>query len=471
STPDASTVYHVGSISKIYTSVLIHQLAEKQQLSLDDLLSKYFPNIVNAEKITISDLLNHRSGIFNFTNSPKYFALMTKPTGQAEHIGIIETFDADFEPGTKADYSNSNYLLLAYIVEQASGKSFEQALDQHILKKIDSKRTSFGKNLGEISNEATSYNYRSSEWVTTTETHMSVPFGAGSIRSTPSELVVFADALFEGKLVNQSSLESMMDIQDGYGRGLFEFPFHDKTSFGHNGGIDGFVSNLSHFPEEDFTIATIFNGVNYNVNDIAVGLLSIYFDESFELPEFSEFEVSPKILNTYAGTYSSEDIPLIPTFFVENGYLNVKIAGNEETITFRAESNTVFKDDKAGVTLTFDKKDSFHFKQGDFESRFNKIEEVEEKQAEDAVGDEMTFATDASIFAGLYKTDAIPLDIEVYVRDGKVSAQATGQGELALTRTSDLTFTYDPAGIVMEFDGKGSFLLKQGGQEITFTRE
>src|SRR5690606_17415340 len=114
--PDANTKYRIGSISKTFTAVLVLKAAEEKKLNLNHTIHKYFPNIANSKKITISNLLNHRSGIHNFTNDDIYLEYNTQPKTEAEMVAIIAEGGSDFEPGTKAEYSNSNYVLLSFIL-------------------------------------------------------------------------------------------------------------------------------------------------------------------------------------------------------------------------------------------------------------------------------------------------------------------------------------------------------------------
>jgi hypothetical protein len=102
------------------------------------------------------------------------------------------------------------------------------------------------------------------------------------------DLTRFGDALFGGKLLTDASLREMTPAGMGMGRGLIAFPFGTKRALGHNGGIDGFQSNLGHFQNDGLSVAVIGNGVNYGFNDLMIGLLSIVFDRPYEFPDFAE---------------------------------------------------------------------------------------------------------------------------------------------------------------------------------------
>ena len=110
------TKYRIGSISKMFTATMIFQLIEEGKIKLTTTLDTYFPNIPNANKITISNLLNHRSGIHNLTDNPDYTTWMTQPKTHDEILSIISKSKVDFQPNEKASYSNSNYIILGYII-------------------------------------------------------------------------------------------------------------------------------------------------------------------------------------------------------------------------------------------------------------------------------------------------------------------------------------------------------------------
>ena len=105
--------YRIGSISKTFTAVLVLKAVEEKKLDLNQTIEKYFPTIKNAEKITIKHLLSHRSGIHNFTNDKDYLTWNTQPKTEKEMVEIITKAGSDFEPDSKAEYSNSNFVLLS----------------------------------------------------------------------------------------------------------------------------------------------------------------------------------------------------------------------------------------------------------------------------------------------------------------------------------------------------------------------
>ncbi len=343
--------YRIGSISKTFTSVLVFKAVEEKKLSLSQTIDKYFPTIKNADKITVSHLLYHRSGIHNFTNDEDYLTWNTKAKTEKEMVEIITKAGSDFEPGSKAEYSNSNYVLLTYILEKSFKKSYADLLTEHITQPIGLKNTYLGRTINPKNNECNSYHFIEN-WKLEPETDISVPLGAGGIVSTPSDLVKFSDALFSGKLIKKESLEQMKTTNENYGAGLFQIPFYNNTGFGHTGGIDGFTSMFSNFSDGNISYALTSNGTNFNNNDISIAVLSAVYGKPYDIPEFKTFDVSSEDLDRYLGVYSSSQIPLKITVTKDNRTLIAQATG-QSAFPLEATEKDKFKFDQAGIVLEF----------------------------------------------------------------------------------------------------------------------
>ena len=155
----------------------------------------------------------------------------------------------------------------------------------------------FGK-INPNNNESKSYRFAGT-WKVEPETDFSVPLGAGAIISTPTDLTKFSDALFGGKLLTSESLEIMKTIKDGYGIGLFQIPFYRSVGYGHTGGIDGFSSVYSHFPNDNISYALVSNGTNMSNNDISIAVLSAVYDKPYEIPVFRRYNLTSEDLDKY----------------------------------------------------------------------------------------------------------------------------------------------------------------------------
>ena len=343
--------YRIGSISKSFTTVLILKAVEQKKLNTNETIDKWFPTIKNAKKITVNHLLSHRSGIHNFTDDKDYLTWNTQPKTEKEMIEIIAKGDSDFNPDSKAEYSNSNFVLLTYILEKAFTKSYSDLLQEFIVKPIGLKNTYvFGK-INPSNNECKSYSF-SGSWKTETETDFTVPLGAGAITSTPSDLTKFADALFSDKLLTNQSLEIMKTIKDGYGIGLFQIPFYKSVGYGHTGGIDGFSSVYSYFSDDKISYALISNGTNINNNDISIAVLSAVYDKPYEIPVFTTFTLTSEDLDKYLGVYASKQIPMKIAISKDGSTLIAQGTG-QPAFPIEATEKDKFKFDQAGAKFEF----------------------------------------------------------------------------------------------------------------------
>ncbi len=368
---DENSKYRIGSISKTFTAAMIFLAIEKGKLDLNQTIDTYFPNIKNANKITISHLLNHRSGIHSFTNDDDYLTWNTVAKTKDQMLTIIQNAGSDFKPDSNAEYSNSNYLLLTYILEETFEKPYKDLLNEYIVSPIGLANTRLGEKINPMNNECLSYRYMY-DWVIEPETDISIPMGAGGIISTPSDLIKFSEALFNGKLLKKESLELMKKMKDGYGMGLFPMPFNDKKGYGHTGGIDGFASIFCHFSEDNISYALISNGNNFNMNDISLAVLSAVYGMPFKIPEFKTYDVSAEDLNPYLGIYSSDALPLKITISKDKNTLIAQATGQSSFPLVATEKN-VFEFNQAGVVLEFNPDEqTMLLKQGGGEFKFTK---------------------------------------------------------------------------------------------------
>ncbi|SEA54844.1 CubicO group peptidase, beta-lactamase class C family [Flavobacterium gillisiae] len=346
-----STKYRIGSISKMFTSTLVFKAIEEKKLSLNQTIESYFPTIENASKITISNLLNHRSGIYNFTSADEYASYSAVPKTSKEMVAIIAKGKSVFEPNSKGEYSNSNYVLLSYILEEVYKQSYAALVQTKIAKPLGLKNTYFGGKISTANNESYSYSY-TDKWNKETETDTSIPMGAGGMVSTPTDLTHFIEALFAGKLIAAASLEQMKTMQDKYGMGIFQVPFYDKIGYGHTGGIDGFRSALSYFPESKLSVAITSNGMNYGNNDIVIAILSSYYNRKFEIPTFTTLDLKTEDLDAYLGVYASDTFPLAITVTKDNTKLMAQATG-QGAFPLEATKKDSFEFRAAGITLEF----------------------------------------------------------------------------------------------------------------------
>lgn len=346
-----ATKYRIGSITKMFTSALIFKAMEEGKINLDQKIDRFFPEIENASDISISQLMNHRSGIHSFTSNQDYLEWNTQNKSRKGLYDIIKEGGSDFQPDSRADYSNSNYILLTWILEDVYMKPYPDLVSKYITGPLKLANTYVGQKTAIASNESYSYKFVDN-WEKETETDMSIPLGAGAMVSTTEDLTKFIEGLFGGKIISLSSLELMKEMKDNFGRGMFAIPFHDKTSFGHTGGIDEFKSMLSYFPEQKLAFAMAVNGSSYDPNQAAIAVLSAYFGNEYETPTFPANTLRTEDLDQYLGVYGSATFPLEVTITKENTTLIGQATGQPKfSLEFKDEHVFIFT--PAGLTLEF----------------------------------------------------------------------------------------------------------------------
>jgi CubicO group peptidase (beta-lactamase class C family) len=256
-------------------------------------------------------------------------------------------------------YSNAGYVLLGYIIEQVGGKPYREALKERIVSRIGLKDTELGDGKTDPGkNQALSYRYVGG-WKEAPELDFSVPGGAGSILSTPVDMTKFIQALFDLKLVSQDSLKQMTTMRDGEGMGMEPFSFAGKTLYGHTGGSGSSGAWLAYSPDEKLALAYTTNAKIYPVSNIVSGIFDIYWNRPFQIPAFEAFEVSPEVLDRYAGHYAIPGTPVKVTvtregatlYFQPNGQSAVPLEATAED-KFKIEPFVVFEFDAAKRQMT-----------------------------------------------------------------------------------------------------------------------
>ena len=286
-----NTVFEIGSITKEFTATAILLLAERGKLELDDSIEAYFPKFPRSNEVTIRQLLNHTSGIRNFTNSPGFLETIAVKENSSEEMlsFIVGDGDAfDFDPGTAFSYSNSGYYMLGLIVEEVSGSSYETFLAQNILipqnfddlKVEDLTEILPHRSEGYDKDEASVFGFKNANYIS-----MSAAGAAGAMRSTAGDLARWHDLLLAGKILDANSLNLMLtpgrladgtlpSKQDGapaspgvgYGFGIIMGDFGGHRTIGHGGGIFGFNANVTSFPDQNVTIVLLTNSSTGTLN-------------------------------------------------------------------------------------------------------------------------------------------------------------------------------------------------------------
>jgi len=346
----AATKYRIASITKMYTAVMIFQLIEEGRLKPTDTLDTFFPVIPNATRITINQILHHRSGIHDIEPDGSWGKQLRT---RNEIVARIAQGQPDFEPDAKHQYSNAGYILLGYVVETVGGKAYPEAVKDRIASKIGLKDT-YALTSGTADpgrNESLSYGYFGG-WKEGAELDFSVTAGAGAIVSTPSDMTTFIQALFDRTLVSQTSLTQMTTMRDDEGMGMERFSFAGKTLYGHTGGSSSSGAWLAYLPEERLAFAYATNAKIYPVKDIVSGIFDIYWNRPFQIPSLDALQVSPDVLDRYVGVYTVPGTAVRVTISRDGATLYFQPA-SQSAVPLEATAENRFKIDPA-VLFEFD---------------------------------------------------------------------------------------------------------------------
>ncbi|MDO4789346.1 MAG: serine hydrolase domain-containing protein [Porphyromonas sp.] len=366
---DVDTRYRIASISKTFCAVAVLRLAEEGKLSLQDTLSRYFPNLQGASRITIEQLLRHRSGLRNYLETSGYISWKQEQHTKEQLLERIKTAGLSFEtPDSKAEYSNSNYVLLAMIAEQVSGKSYSELLGEYIIEPLKLSSTRVERNIDRKKNEAPSYRNLSG-WSSAGYTDSSVLLGTGDIISTPKDLNRFIFALMNGSLLSPKSLEKMLELKDNYGMGILPLRFQDKKAFGHTGGIDGYASAVFYFPDTGYSYAYTFNGVKEDLATVVAGLLSAIHNQPWQKSKAD----SPDMYDRYTGVYASKEFPFPLFVGVQEGKLMAQALG-QQAFPLKGTGEGVYVFVPAAIRIVFyPEKGEMLFLQGSLRHSLKKI--------------------------------------------------------------------------------------------------
>jgi D-alanyl-D-alanine carboxypeptidase len=281
-------LFAIGSITKNFVATLTLKLAEEGKLSLEDPLSKWLPEYphVNSE-ITIRQLLNHTSGIYMFWSNQKIWDELikdrTKIWSPEEVLSYIK--EPYFEPGEGFRYSNTNYLLLAMIITEATGSTLSSEFNEYFWKPLNIKSACLS--IEEIIPENQAHVFGDNfngdgSYLDLTflprESHESITYGSAGIFMTSEELALWCHSIFEGKILNQQSIDEMLQVSSfnpggnmtGYGLGVQQFKkkySNGKKAFGHSGANIGTSAYMIYLPKHHLSVVVMINNMNHQCTE------------------------------------------------------------------------------------------------------------------------------------------------------------------------------------------------------------
>lgn len=276
----SSSVMRIGSVTKQFTAATILLLEEEGKLSVSDRLARYLPTVPRAEDLTLERMLNHTSGLGNYTDAPSLEAFLNagrpdRTTG--DMVALVAGADnlMKFEPGSAWAYSNTAYVLLGAVIEAVDGKLLAESLRDRLFRPVGLTATAVDSAGDVVAGRASGYTNAAhpSGFENASFVSMSYPGAAGAMRSTTTDLCRWHQALLGGRVLSDSSIAKMLrpaTLADGtipkdgaadvrYAFGLELSPAGERAVVGHGGGIHGFAAYVGTYIEADLTVATIVN--------------------------------------------------------------------------------------------------------------------------------------------------------------------------------------------------------------------
>ncbi len=337
------TKLRIGSMTKQFTAAAILLLEERGKLKTDDLIKTYLPDApASWDKITIQNLLTHTSGLPNYTAQPGFRTLMTQAATPAQIIALFRDRPLEFAPGSNWAYSNSNYFLLGLIIEKVSGQAYADFLRTNIWAPLHMDNTGYDLSAPLLPRRAHGYAWGPQGLENASYADMSTPFSAGAMYSTTHDLLTWENALFGGKVLSAASLKKMTaPYKAGYGYGLFIYAEDGRAAIEHGGNINGFNSDMAHYPDDDVNIIVLDNIEGGTASTLHSSLLRLAHGETVTMPVVrKEVQVARDILQTYVGTYE-----LTPTFslvFTLDGDQLICQATGQGKLPLYPQSDTLF---------------------------------------------------------------------------------------------------------------------------------
>jgi CubicO group peptidase (beta-lactamase class C family) len=279
------TVFQSGSVGKQFTAAAIMMLAEERKLSLDDSITKYFPDSPSAwSRIRIENLLSHTSGLSEYASDER-----TGPRGDFylrldftddELLKKIEALPVEWPAGEKWDYRNTNYLLLGLVIQKVSGKPYAEYLDERIFKPLGMSSTRLINERDIIANRSAGYELEDGQlknqgWVSPTFNRTA----DGALYFNILDLAKWDEALYTTLLLTQSSLDHIWTIYPlndgapnwaGYGFGWFIGRQKEHDTVWHSGAWQGFTCVISRYPKDGLSVVVLTNLDSDHANPRAI---------------------------------------------------------------------------------------------------------------------------------------------------------------------------------------------------------
>jgi CubicO group peptidase (beta-lactamase class C family) len=285
-TPD--TKFRIGSLTKQFTAALALMLVQEGKLELDAPLSRYLPDFPRriSDKVTITQLMNHTSGIPGYTELPGRAEWLQTRTRPGDFIKKLHDVEFLFPPGTAFSYNNSGYFLLGYVIETVTGKSYEQMLREKIFRPLGMSNSGFDSPVVVLSKRADGYESTFDGYRNVGPVEMTVPYAAGALYSTAEDLYKWDEALHGESLLTNAMKEKMFSPGlENYGFGFYIRTNNGRTSIEHDGTFVGFRSFLRRYPDTKRLVVLLNNTDAASLSAMSDAIVEVLDGRKAKLPK------------------------------------------------------------------------------------------------------------------------------------------------------------------------------------------
>lgn len=344
------TKFQLASVTKQFTAAAILQLVDSGRLSLNDKLSKFFPDYPKADSISIHMLLSHTSGL---AMGFKEIALSSISSDSA--YAAIKKIPFECSPGTKSAYSNIGYYLLAKIIEKVSGEHYASFLKKNIFDKAGMSNTGVSNNDSIVTKKAKVYYHNAEGFIHNPHINWEINLGHDGIYSTVEDLAIWDKALYGTTILSAAMKEKMFTpySAENWGYGFIINPFYNHGHYliAHDGGFFGTMTSFNRFTEDKLFVTVLSNN-GYPAHIIGYGLSAIALGKEVELPyKHYPTKIDTTLYDNYAGEYGKIHILKITGKLYYND-ADTELIPESKTKFFRADDNdrTIeFVRDKTGI--------------------------------------------------------------------------------------------------------------------------
>jgi CubicO group peptidase (beta-lactamase class C family) len=496
------TKFRLGSITKQFTSMLIMQLVEKGKINLEDKITDYLQYYRKdiGDKVTVEMLLTHTSGIPSYTNQPDFFQKTSKNYyAPDDFIKEYCSGDLEFEPGTKFNYNNSGYFILGGIIEHVTGKTYEEALVENIIKPLGLSETGYDNFESIINKRAAGYEKSGNGYTIAPYLDMALPYAAGSLYSTVEDLYKWDMALLNDKLLPKNYMDEIFKGRIVARNSYYAFGwFIDTVSideqkylvYTHGGGINGFNTINYIIPKIGQVVILFSNAGGAPLDNMTKAIINILNDQEYKYPAKPLVDQLNKTIDKEGVTeaitqfnklksdkesysYNERELNLLGYSYLRTNKIEEAIAIFKLNIQEYPKSGNVYDSYAEALMVKGENEEAIENYQKSLElnpnnkhgiDQLNKLG-VDYKVAEIVVENStlLKYVGDYQLFPEFI--------ITIRVDGNRIFAQATGQSELELFPLSETKFYDKIVNAQMEFfaDDKGGIekmVLYQNNREM-----